>query len=183
MAGRRLHSACSVGLSAPRMGGRVTWAGTLGGRWPGSLRLAASGSLWSARLPLLPSLCLSLSRPQVPPSLPASPRPPRLRPAVHRPFPSLPRTLAVPASSLSLLPRGPTEANSRAAPGLPRPQRLFPHLFQQLGAGTTSRPPAAVAGIGGGGAGGGGGMGVKVFLKYNSHTVKPTLFRAQFCQF
>lgn len=127
MAGSLLHSGCSVCLSAPRIGGRVTWAGTLGGRRPGCLRLAASSSLWSARLLLLPSLCLSLSRPQVPPSLPASPRPPRLRPAVHWPFPSLPRTLAVPTFSLSCFPAdhwGQLSSSTWAAPppkALPSP--------------------------------------------------------------
>lgn len=68
-------------------------AGRLGGhprRPVACLRLAAPGWLRSARLALLPRPCLSPPRPQVPPSLPASPRPPRVRPAVHRPFPSLP---------------------------------------------------------------------------------------------
>lgn len=132
MAGRLLHAAWSVCPCAPRLGGRVAWAGTLGGRWPGCLRLAAPGSLRSARLPLLPSLCLSLSRRQVPPSLPTYPRPPQLRPTVHWPFPSLPSTrlcLLSPFTCFLVGPRGPTPVPRL---GLPRPQRLFPHPVSEV---------------------------------------------------
>ena len=100
-------------------------AGRLGGhprRPVACLRLAAPGWFRSARLALLPRPCLSPSRPQVPPSLPASPRPPRVRPAVHGPFPSLPARaqlcyfLPFPAS------RRPTRANSLPSPGPASPQ-------------------------------------------------------------
>lgn len=116
MAGRLLHAAPSVGRSAPRPGGRVAWAGTLGGPWLGCLRLAAPGSLRSARLPRLPCWCLSLSRPQVPPSLPASPRLPGFAPrAAGSSHPS--PAPAAPTLSLPRLPRRPAAATAAPAPG------------------------------------------------------------------
>lgn len=145
MAGRLLLAAPSVGPSAPRPGGWVAWAGTLGGRWPGCLRLAAPGSLRSSRLPLLPFLCLSLPARR---SLPLSRHPPAL-PGSPRGPPALPIPPPHPAGatfSLFLASR-PTGHNSRRSPG-PAPEGSSLTLVPSLGAGTVSRPPAAVAGVG-----------------------------------
>ena len=185
MAGRLLQAAPSVGPSAPRPRGRVAWADTFGGhlrRPVGCLRLAAPGWLRSTRLPLLPRLCLSPSRPQVPPSLPASPRPPWARPAVHGPFPSLPGGRpAVPSFSLSLLPGRPTGAYSLPSPG-PAPRSLVPHPRRgSYGQGPLQGPCCCSWDRGWRWRVGRGDFFFK--LKYNSPTVKITHFSAQFCQF